>query len=141
MKENNILLAEFLNIPFECKNVFIEGTGTRKKNVYKTSFGQVLDIGLKFHSDWNWLMLVVEKIESLDLGTKIIETIYDDEDEYINASVSFRIEYKDCYIDLYGDMKIYENWIVCKECSSKIEATYSACVEFIKWYNESKGEN
>ena len=66
---------------------------------------------MKFHSDWNWLMEVVEKIESLDI--------------YYN-------EYIDYNSSMFASGKI--------ELSTKIEAVYNACVEFIKWYNKQTAE-
>ena len=69
---------------------------------------------LKFHSDWNWLMEVVEKIESIK-GTQI----------FING-ISCEIMFKG-----------RENR---KNINTKIEAVYNACLEFIKWYNEQKSK-
>lgn len=62
---------------------------------------------LKFHSDWNWLMQVVEKIESLDIYY----------DKYIDHNSS-----------MFTSGKI--------ELSTKIEVVYNACIVFIKWYNQ-----
>lgn len=89
----------------------------------------------KFNSDWSWLMLVVDKIEGLILGNRTIKTTYSNEDEYINAGVSFRIDRTDCFIDFYGDMKVYENFISCTKYNSKIEAVYNTCSMFVDWYN------
>ena len=88
-----------------------------------------------YHSSWDWLMEVVEKIESLNLGNTTIKTVFSEEDLYINSNVSFLIMHKECYVNFFGEMKVYENWISVTECNSKIEAVYNACVEFIKWYN------
>ena len=65
---------------------------------------------LKFHSSWEWLMPVVEKIESLGYGV----TIYR----------------KGCHINDIGLLGV--NGFNHK---SKIEQTWLAVVEFIKWYN------
>lgn len=65
-----------------------------------------------FHSDWNWLMEVVEKIESLDYRFAITEFL----SEVSNEKLSIK------------------SW---KE-KTKFENTYNACVEFIKWYNQQK---
>ena len=70
---------------------------------------------LLFDNDWNWLMEVVENIENLE-------------------NKRFRV-------DIYGDIcciidtvDLYE--IFTFNCDTKINVTYSSCVEFIKWYNE-----
>jgi hypothetical protein len=73
---------------------------------------------LKYHKDWNELMPVVEKIESLG---------YD-----------VTIDGKRCYIT-YGDYgtKTYEH-IADEECQSKLEAVYNAVIQFIHYYNSNK---
>lgn len=97
--DNNKLIAEFLGYepnsngvyPIVCIN---EGKGWHLET-------------MKYHTDWNWLMEVVEKIESLDI-------------------------YYDEYID-YNSSMVSSGKI---ELSTKIEAVYNACVEFIKYYND-----
>lgn len=69
---------------------------------------------LKFHSSWDWLMPVVEKIENLE--------------DYI-----IEISYKQCIIKSYEkNMEI----ITSRYLDSKIEAVWASVVEFIRWYNE-----
>ena len=68
---------------------------------------------LKFHSDWNWLMEVVEKIESKGF------------DVHINTCVC-RIS--DVGEDRFEDIETFNS-------NNKIQAVYSGVVEFIKWYN------
>ena len=67
-----------------------------------------------FSSDWNWLMPVVEKIETDNYGfkmcRKVVEVYYD------NTKVII--------------LKTKEK--------TRIESLYKAVVEFIKWYNEQK---
>ena len=63
----------------------------------------------KFHSSWDWLIPVVEKITSMD--------IY--------------IKYKDYSCGQFNDGGIYIN-------TKSIENTFSDVVEFIKWYNKNK---
>lgn len=61
---------------------------------------------LQFHSDWNWLMGVVEKIEQLRHTT--------------NYSHDMRL----LWIEISGCL------LRCRK-----EATFKAVVDFIKWYN------
>lgn len=68
-----------------------------------------------FHSSWDWLMPVVEKIEGLGYGV----TIYR----------------KGCHINDVG-LSSANGF----NHSSKIEQTWKACVEFIEWYNKQKDE-
>lgn len=114
IKDNNKLIAEFMGYKKSIANTWFKD----KKIVQLSSF--------KYDSDWNWLMEVVERIESLgvnfwivknkvkltivgELAKKLSDSLYDTEFE------GYDFEY---YIE-----------------GTKIEATYQAVVEFIKWYN------
>lgn len=66
---------------------------------------------LKYHTSWDWLMPVVEKIEY--------------EANVTICRQSCHIENDDILIERYGD--------------TKIESIYLAVVAFIKWHNEQKG--
>lgn len=63
---------------------------------------------LLYHFDWNWLMEVVDKIESLGYRVEITRHIC-------------RIKH-----------------IVISEDLPKIQSVHNACVEFIKWYNQQQ---
>ena len=67
-------------------------------------------IGLKYHSSWDWLMPVVEKIESLNHPV------------YINSN--------NCVI--YEKVGRNHGWFIDNYADTKIEATWISCVEFIK---------
>jgi hypothetical protein len=96
--ENNKLLAEFVG----------EIDLKRHNNTFITSY--------KYNTDWEWLMRVVEKIESLG------------HDVFINTCV--------CRITDVG-LGIFED-IECFVNDNKRQATYNACVEFVEWYNNQK---
>ena len=112
--ENNKLIAEFLDWEFDDLSETFETPFL--KLVEPHAFGdeqfscKLQDFELEFHSDWNWLMVVVEKIESIK-GTQI----------FING-ISCEIMFK--------------GKIISKHFNTKIEAVYNAVVEFIKWYNK-----
>ena len=104
--ENNKLIAEFLGYSQPHPD-YPNTTYWYKKDC------QPLTI-LLFHSDWNWLMEVVEKIERLG---------------YV-----FEIKITGCRINqIENGSIIVLRW---EEDKTKIEAVYNACLEFIKWYNE-----
>jgi len=106
--ENNKLIAEFMN--------HYENMG---------------NLGLQYHSDWNWLMEVVEKLESMEIevrmkshfNTTLKHTLY-------QTQICYDLEHKNCepthlylsYNDAYKNRK---------------DSIYNAVVEFIKWYNEN----
>ena len=87
--ENNKIIAQFLEISHQ-------------------------KIAMNFHSNWNILMDVVEKIESL----------------------GFFFEIKRNWVRITKKREIIV--IRWEQDKYKIEATYNACVEFIKWYNQNK---
>lgn len=120
--ENNKLIAEFMGEKFH------EDSWSHGDIEYKTS--------------WDWLMPVVEKIESLDLseyGYKW-EGI-DGETEYNNGSIHVEIERNKCWI--YMNLSLDPITILNKktyniEFPTKIEAVYAAVIEFIEYYNTIK---
>lgn len=69
-----------------------------------------------YHSDWNWLMEVVDKIESL-------------RDDDNNGFYYVEIYTSSCIIFNNGD---YLNEIVSTTEETKIKAVYNACLEFIR---------
>ncbi len=111
--ENNKLIAEFLgatnnNHPDDYDMYGIIETiedGEDEKHYFKPE-------EMLFNSDWNWLMEVVEKIESLDFSFQILKNgwvvINDDDNEEV--------------LESFGE--------------SKLNAVYGGCIEFIKYYNE-----
>ena len=71
---------------------------------------------LKYHTSWDWLMHVVEKIESLGYDFE-----FKKQGKFTNVRFKGIIDY---------NCKRYDN----------ITAIYNAVVEFIKWYNENKNK-
>lgn len=140
MKENNKLVAEFMGGEIEDKRMkdftFIFN------NFYYTSYtlepcfygGQgYLDINekcnycdlsdMKFHKSWDWLMPVVEKIEDYDI------------------IASFQIEHPTIFIWSSSENSTFEDIEVNTFGKTKIEAVYTAVIEFIKWYNKNVKED
>ena len=100
--ENNKLIAEFMGLNLH-QGVWRKSTLATERKICKED-------ALKYHEDWNWLMEVVEKIESLGYRIEIVKHI--------------------CRIYLSN-----KETIIISENTPKIEAVNIACVEFIKWYN------
>ena len=110
--ENNKLIAEFMGVfdkilstgnihSWSDAPFYYTTEDTREKvikNISKYS---------KYSKDWNWLMKVIEKIESLENNLK---------NETREEFTQFQ---KVLSLPIY----------------TKIEVVYNACVEFIKWYN------
>ena len=122
--ESNKLIAEFMD--YSSNDIWRTNTENKSMSEY--------------HKSWNWLMPVVEKIESLDLKEYGYQWEgHDGKTEYNNGSIYVEIERKHCciYIDLSLDPPhtINEKTYYI-EYDTKLEATYAAVVEFIEYYNE-----
>ena len=81
---------------------------------------------MRYHTSWDWLMPVVEKIESFQDG--------EDGDSMRGHLYNFRIEQHFVYVIDGGSM----DHIIEMDGDSKLQATYQAVVEFIKFYNQNK---
>ncbi len=121
--ENNKIIAEFM--------------GYRKmhpenKSLYNIVRNHELHIeDFKYDFDWNWLMEVVGKIESLEDTERF---------EISNCSVNITYwtskEIKfNCNIHHRNNGKYLMGGE--KTVNTKIDAVYNACLEFIKWYLEN----
>lgn len=91
-----------------------------------------------YHSSWDWLMPVVEKIE---------ETTFKGlQNEYVpftDNPFTICFNYKSAKITIDNDFKlhlIHGYGLIFKEhfAETKIQAGWLAVVEFIKWYNQNK---
>jgi len=119
IKENNQIIAEFMGdkISYGCKKSScacspIIGAEKGCENSFSYYSGQ-------YEQSWDWLMPVVEKIEEVEIDRAKILL------EMIGKRAKFIGEYGCRY---FND----------SEGETKLEATYIAVVEFIKWYNEKK---
>jgi len=117
--ENNRIIAEFMDL----KPVKVFGNYSISKDHVSVNCENSNDAinsfckSTKYHSDWNWLMEVVEKIESL--------------------GYNFNITSGDATV-LYYHCAIYQTSIYRIDGTTKIQATYETVIEFIKWYNLQK---
>jgi hypothetical protein len=117
--ENNKLIAEFIGGIYE--NDLLD-----KGNWYFTIDGDAhCFTKLKYHTSLDWLMPVIEKIES------------------INCVYHFDIQYDSKYSE---NNKYYTTILLSDKTTLGIRkgnrtiilSIYEAVVEFIKWYNENK---
>jgi hypothetical protein len=108
---NNNLFAKFMGgIYLRCESLTYEPKGSwRNLTGVASDAKQWYD--LNYNSSYEWLMPVLEKIESLGYGWDV--------------GVSKSSHYHYCKI--YGMDSI--------EGISPLDAIYGACIEFIKWYN------
>ena len=80
---------------------------------------------LKYHKDWNWLMRVVEKIESFVFNE--------------NNSFNVTIGATNYCVIQDSNGEFYDG--VEDSGETKLLTVYNACVKFIKWYNEQNKNN
>ena len=123
MKTDNELIAEFMGGLYST-HADAWGFGNAKiipllgnyKNVVQA---HKFEKELRYDISWDWLMPVVEKIETMSYRTSI-------------STYSTLIE----RVSKDGDPIIY--FPTSSGDSFKREATYKAVVDFIKWHNEQK---
>ena len=128
--EHNKLIAEFMGVKIGVDSYS-----------YRPGQSDLLkEENLNYHKSWDWLMTVVEKIESLDLKEYGYQWEgIDGKTEYNNGSICVEIEQDRCWIYMNLSLDPFHTF---NEKSrgirfpTKIEATYIAVVEFIEYYNE-----
>lgn len=101
---------------------------SHKENYRDKFFNQNVFIS-KYDSDWNWLMPVVEKIEKIKISTSTIGVSVEIRDKacrIFKGEWCESIEGFTSFVSYSGNTKQY----------TKIEVTWLAVVEFIKWYNK-----
>ena len=111
--ENNKLIAKFMGL-----EIITDGISWFDTN-YKPL--------KKYHSSWNALMPVIEKIEMTTIY--YITTDYDRRDDFKGWSVHLFTLWPKDEIICYIEDKTFE---------TKIEAAYYGCVEYIKWHNKKQ---
>jgi hypothetical protein len=108
--EGNKLIACFVGYKY---NIGFKSYELKKDGVVVNSIGlPLLMTGFKYNSSWDWLMPVVEKIES------------------IKNSDDYEVDIFGKCCDIGGQFE--------GVCKTKIEGTYKAVVEFIKWHNKQQ---
>ena len=135
IKENNKLIAAFMGVKesdelYKGHPTFV-GDDLRKAGLpFNTILGNCID-NPPFHSSWDWLMPVVDKIGDIKFPDNTYQSV---ESVFIEQ----------CYHRTFG-MRNEEGYYMFRfngfqlftEATLK-EAAYMAVVDFIKWYNEKK---
>lgn len=121
---DNEIIAEFMGlirdgkgVNQKCFRVMQNGLPSKNSRLHESLF--------KYQTSWNWLMPVVEKIETVP----VIEGGKDD-------SYIVTIETRYCVISENGEAPVVEGQAENEE--TKITTVYNTVVEFIKWYNQTK---
>jgi len=116
--ENNKLIAEFMGLTPE--------NNIDTSDIQECVFELTPVERAKYRSSWDWLMPVVDKIESTvqGIGFEIRPTQCIIDEQYSNNSFldENSLEYNFTEIFTVG--------------KNRFEATYNAVIEFINWYNK-----
>ena len=111
--KGNKLITEFMEIRFN-----ENGTVCHHPTILPFHMGEDTILDCKFNSSWEWLMPVMDKIESLGYHFAI--------GDIWNAYGSEVLSYSDNYKSRYF------------EANSKLEAVWLTSINFIEWYNSQK---
>lgn len=121
--ENNKLIAEFMGWK-ENKDMEVKLTSGGITYYFQKNDEACIPETMCYHSDWNWLMSVVEKINTID------------EDRF-----TVQIFSMDTYIYDSKDRNFIIKTELIYNPDELIKSVYNTCVEFIKWYNEQNKNN
>ena len=113
--ENNIIIAEFMGYN-------VEGDYLTLPDMLESLD---LEEEVHFHSSWEWLMPVVEKIEEIPTE--------DVEGSHKVHRFLVKIEGIVCEITDMKEVKV----VVYEDSGDKLSNVYYAVLEFIDWYNEN----
>jgi hypothetical protein len=132
--EGNKLIAEFMGF-----NVLpVDSLSGKRYEVIDFEHGRIkvenLDVDCFYHTSWDWLMPVVEKIESLSVDTK-----WPDDQVYLKQYQSSKLGR---YYARFCSITSSNTWYIADVGGdSKIESAWLCVVEFIKWHNQQTLEN
>jgi hypothetical protein len=116
MKTDNGLIAEFMGGRYDAMSNSWTGLPEKYHAGHMITWAYS-PADLMYSSSWDWLMPVVEKIESLTLPVTGYRMVI--------------VKIDDCTCSMQGNRYNYTRF----SGESKIEAVYKAVVKFIKWYN------
>lgn len=162
--EGNKLIAEFCNYNINndgcyligCRESFIIGrnysewcstTSIKYDFTKQDDCNKAINVGefyynispnnLLYHSSWDWLMPVIDKIDSMNCPYEDYTWKYDNK-TYHNF-MGFNVDIKPKHCVIWEDLELDPPNIIGggydKLYNSRIEAAWNAVIEFIKWYN------
>jgi hypothetical protein len=120
--ENNKLIAEFMGIKYVYDDKYIENIKEMRANGVMFEQGYMLS-ELKYDTDWNWLMQVVEKIRFTE----------ECNDFNINYDCDVRIECEDYSIIERVLHKFFEDFRLCKKNEIKVDTELFINIPTTPW--------
>ena len=134
MEENNIIIAKFMGKDLPYLNnkgnweYFVKDAGLINSPNIK-DINKFLNFN--YNSDWNWLMEVVEEIESIKDSYHGRFGVYISANSCTIQSTNFRPDKP-----IPNPPHYYDNIVL----NTKIESTYYSVLNFINFYNKQKEE-
>lgn len=120
VENNNVLIATFLELKCD-KEGWFYGMGLHGNMAFAPS-------EMHFHTKWEWLMLVIDKIELLRVGNNVsIRVVYECTNEFFQFTIH--------------DENYVIHVITRSHVQNKLTTIYGAVVEFINSYNKNYGIN
>lgn len=133
-EEKNRMIAEFMGYEFDIENkceIIEDFDIVENIQTYEVEGGiRIVEGGyvitrflpeqMRYHTSWDWLMPVVDKIEVLSFYVDIYS---------INAATASK-----CQISKHSEDKVISSAV----SYNKKEAVYESVIQFIEWYNENK---
>jgi len=117
VRENNILIADFMPNIRRVSETKGDTIGHYEMNVGLVVPIPVREDQLKYHCSYDWLMPVIEEIQK-------------------HSSVLCHFTHE-CRMHSFIILDGFKQ-ILSKDAPSMIEAYYTGCIEFIKWYNANE---
>lgn len=130
MKEKEITLNNIKITRFYDNPKFDDYTSEKQDFIIKS---------IKYHESWDWLMPVVEYIESLDLKESGYTWKEDGVTRYNFEGFSVDMENTKCMIYAHlalDPIDVYNEKTYKIDYPTKLEAVYNAILNFIDTYNE-----
>ena len=118
VEESNKLIAEFMGKSLQKSNFWSSVLGYADEFIIINGKPKWSLSDIPYNLDWNWLMPVVDKIESISK----------------NEECAYNVQIEQCFCTIVENHN--SNEIVDVDADTKIEAVYKAVVEFINWYNK-----
>ena len=122
--KQDVIIAEFMGWK-ENKDMEVKLTSGGITYYFQKNDEACIPETMCYHSDWNWLMPVVEKIESLPTMKDNGNFFFEIHQDSVTVFNSTRM---DIIIEVIGQ-------------GSRINNTYQAVIEFIQWYNKQNKNN
>ena len=116
-EQQNAMIAEFMGGKLKTQALPIMGSRMHHYDIWLPIHGICIIKQLKYHTSWDWLIPVVEKIESTSADEQ-------------NYKFQVAIQNKHCTL---SQSNLFANKIVYG--ATKLEATYNAVCQFIECYN------